>query len=1129
MSNQKPILPTPKPSVRKKIAHEEKAKTQLKERQAKLRANIRTARKLAAKSTAELDTILAQRGVVDNKIGVVTEDIISKLPIELRDTVKDEDIIFRPNPGPQTQFLAANEKEVFYGGARGGGKASWVEAKVATPFGFRRMGDIKTGDRICAVDGGISRVLAVHPQGEVDLYKVTTDDGGETVVTSDHLWLVSLVGSAGNRKMTTATLIKKLDSGRRIMLPVAEPVCWVKNSKYNLRKLDPYLLGVLIGDGCLRNTIRITCADTEIPQILQNRLLDGKIASLPSGEYEYSITNAPCTKAELIRLGLWNKLSYDKSVPNAYLYAPVSERMEMLQGLMDTDGTVDTEGRLSFCSVSKQLAKDVQFLVRSLGGKATLFEKKTSSDFGIAYLVYISINIPVFKLERKLKRQRLDKHVWRAIRSIEYFGKGHAQCITVDHESSLYITDDFIVTHNSYAMLADPLRYCDNKNHRALILRRTMPELRDMIAKSQQLYPRAIPGAKWREQEKEWRFPSGARIEFGYCETDVDAYRYLGQSYSWIGVDELPLFPTPDLWNFLRSSLRSPDPTLPTFMRACVDEGDVLTASGWKDIRDVKVGELVASITRQGEFVYRPVYASFVYGVDEPLVKVNKKNLYMSMTKDHRIVYRKEGAASFDICRWNEHQKKSVNIARTAVQYQGAGYTPSVRCGKLLDYTQPIGKADQKHFPREFLDKASTDQLKLAFDAYALGDGHWQSPSSVSLYTTSKQLVDDLQEICLKLGYKSQFSVRHCENPNWNSQYTVYVSINGPTTKVDKAKDGRSDVTEEHYTGNVYCLGVVDTENFVIRQRGCVWVSGNTGNPGCIGSAWVREMFIDPAPPNTRFTLDIEVPTPTGVINSSISRRFVPATVFDNPYMTYDASYITMLASLPEIQRRNFLYGDWDAFDNAAFSDFKKEVHVIDPFEIPHGWQRFRAADWGYTSPACCLWFAVDYDNNLYVYRELYANKLTADRFAQRVLELEEGESVRYGVLDASAWAKRGEVGPSIAETMIANGCRWRPSDRSPNSRKSGKLELHRRLSLDEEGRPSLFLFSNCRNLIRTLPKLPLDTNNPEDVDTTAEDHAYDALRYGVTSRPKSIETPWDMTNPTRRAGHAIADQVFGY
>jgi hypothetical protein len=107
VSNQKPILPTPKPSVRKKIAHEEKAKTQLKEKQTKLRANIRNARKLAAKSTAELDTILAQRGVVDNKIGVVTDDIISKLPIELRDTVKEEDIIFRPNPGPQTQFLAA--------------------------------------------------------------------------------------------------------------------------------------------------------------------------------------------------------------------------------------------------------------------------------------------------------------------------------------------------------------------------------------------------------------------------------------------------------------------------------------------------------------------------------------------------------------------------------------------------------------------------------------------------------------------------------------------------------------------------------------------------------------------------------------------------------------------------------------------------------------------------------------------------------------------------------------------------------------------------------------------------------------------------------------------------------------
>ena len=127
----------------------------------------------------------------------------------------------------------------------------------------------------------------------------------------------------------------------------------------------------------------------------------------------------------------------------------------------------------------------------------------------------------------------------------------------------------------SYAMLVDPLRYCDKQKHRALLIRRTMPELRDLINHSQQLYPKAYPGAKWREQEKEWKFPSGARIEFGYAENLTDALRYQGQSYTWIGIDELPQYPTQDIYNFLRSSLRSVDPDIPVFMRATGNPGNV--------------------------------------------------------------------------------------------------------------------------------------------------------------------------------------------------------------------------------------------------------------------------------------------------------------------------------------------------------------------------------------------------------------------------------------------------------------------------------------------------------------------------------------------------------------------------
>ena len=419
----------------------------------------------------------------------------------------------------------------------------------------------------------------------------------------------------------------------------------------------------------------------------------------------------------------------------------------------------------------------------------------------------------------------------------------------------------------SYAMLVDPLRYCHKQHHRALLLRRSMPELRDLISHSQRLYTRAFPGAKWREQEKEWRFPSGARIEFGYAENLTDVLRYQGQSYTWIGIDELPQYPTPDIYNFLRSSLRSVDPEVPVFIRA-------------------------------------------------------------------------------------------------------------------------------------------------------------------------------------------------------------------------------------------------------------------TGNPGNVGSTWVKNMFVDPATPNTPFTMDIE--TPVGI--KSITRRFIPAKLQDNPYLMQTDDYMIMLSSLPDIQKKQFLEGDWEAFEGSAFPEFNRAVHVIEPFEIPNNWVRFRSADWGYSSPACCLWFAIDFDNYLYVYRELYTQKVTADIFARQVLQQEYGEYMKYGVLDSSTWAKRGDVGPSIAETMIQEGCKWRPSDRSPRSRINGKLEVHKRLYVDPDIQyPGMFIFSNCTNLIRTLPLLPTDKNNPEDVDTNAEDHAYDALRYACMSRPlhpRSLQTHW---NRREENGFSPVDKTFGY
>jgi len=163
------------------------------------------------------------------------------------------------------------------------------------------------------------------------------------------------------------------------------------------------------------------------------------------------------------------------------------------------------------------------------------------------------------------------------------------------------------------------------------------------------------------------------------------------------------------------------------------------------------------------------------------------------------------------------------------------------------------------------------------------------------------------------------------------------------------------------------------------------------------------------------------------------------------------------------------------------------------------------------------------------VYRELYVTKVTAKELAYMVMEAEEDDgNISYGVLDSSLWHKRGDTGPSLAEQMIIRGCRWRPSDRSKGSRVAGKNEIHRRLQVDEfTEKPRLVFFNNCTNTISQLPSIPLDKKNPEDVDTNSEDHLYDALRYGIMTRPRS--SLFDYNPMTTRTGFQVADPNFGY
>ena len=316
-----------------------------------------------------------------------------------------------------------------------------------------------------------------------------------------------------------------------------------------------------------------------------------------------------------------------------------------------------------------------------------------------------------------------------------------------------------------------------------------------------------------------------------------------------------------------------------------------------------------------------------------------------------------------------------------------------------------------------------------------------------------------------------------------------------------------------------------------------------TTNPGGRGHQWVKKMFIDPAPYNSTFWAeDIDTgevmkwpPSSKFAVKNDIvgdpmfKRRFIPANLMDNPYLSEDGMYEANLLSLPEHQRRQLLEGDWSVSEGAAFSEWMPNKHVVEPYTIPNSWAKFRACDYGYGSMTAVLWFAVAPDEQLVVYRELYVNKTTAVDLAGMILEIEKGEKIRYGVLDSSLWHNRGDTGPSLAEQMIAKGCRWRPSDRSKGSRIAGKNEVHRRLQTDEfTEKPRIVFFNTCRNIITEMPAIPLDKKNPEDVDTnSAIDHGYDALRYGIMTRPRS--SLWDYDPNSQRSGFQAADKTFGY
>ena len=290
-----------------------------------------------------------------------------------------------------------------------------------------------------------------------------------------------------------------------------------------------------------------------------------------------------------------------------------------------------------------------------------------------------------------------------------------------------------------------------------------------------------------------------------------------------------------------------------------------------------------------------------------------------------------------------------------------------------------------------------------------------------------------------------------------------------------------------------------------------------TANPGGAGATWVKKRYIDPAPSYESF-----------IGADGLTRKFIPARLQDNPFLATDGRYEQMLKALPPTQRQQLLDGNWDVSEGAAFTEFVPQLHVITPFEIPVHWERIKGIDYGYASESACIWGAVDpSDGTLIIYRELYKKGLLGTDLADLITNMELADPFSVpGVLDTACWSRTGTTGPTIGETLIRAGHKLRRADKN---RIQGKIQIHEYLKVMQSGRPRIQIFNTCPNLIRELQSIPLDKKNPEDVDTHAPDHAYDALRYLIMSRPRINDTLSQMRQFHRESTFTPVDSTFGY
>ena len=517
---------------------------------------------------------------------------IRRLPVKIALQPKQMEAFELLRPGTRPVIVGL-------GGSRGGGKAAPLDSRVLTPKGWALMGDLKVGDVVTdPTTGGHTTVIGYFPQGVQQVYRVTCDDGAEVEVVGEHLWAYKTANHIrpGTKKAkfheiqeqlshgldrsrwstlrvgTTFELIELLKKKKHgVRIPLTEPVQFTVNGQKGT--VNPYLMGLLLGDGHLP-TVTISTLDDGIREYLLAHGFkafsalgsDGKPKTYrANGETFQRIRNW------LYDHRLFSARSWEKFLPEYVFTWGLEDRLELLRGLMDTDGYIDERGRASFCSTSLRLAKGVQELVWSLGGKASISEKHPTYTYKgekrngrLAYFVAIWVrrNSSLFRLERKKSRSR-DRwnggaELMREIVSIVPTRETECACIKVSSPFGLYVAEDYIVTHNTHFISAW-MTYMVGRHDapiRGYVFRRTMDDLQDtLIQPAMMIWPWLAN--YWKEQKKMFAFPGNRFIRFVSGENIMDIFRLAGKEAAFIAIDQAEQFSQEEL-EFFRTLNRWP-------------------------------------------------------------------------------------------------------------------------------------------------------------------------------------------------------------------------------------------------------------------------------------------------------------------------------------------------------------------------------------------------------------------------------------------------------------------------------------------------------------------------------------------------------------------------------------------